>query len=79
MVECKASKTFHPYMAGPLRSLRRSMGDQAPVRLSVAHRESTTAAPTRAPAPAVEALDVRAFVDDRNRASGRSPKAARRR
>jgi predicted AAA+ superfamily ATPase len=79
MVECKASKTVHPFMAGPLTSLRRSMGDRAPVRSSVVHRESPSSPPTRALAPAVEALDVRAFVDDLNRGSGRSPKAARRR
>src|ERR1019366_8449740 len=79
MVECKASKTVHPAMAGPLASLRRSMGDGAPVRSSVVHRESPTAPLTRALAPAVEALDVRAFVSDLNRGSGRSPKAAWRR
>jgi hypothetical protein len=79
MVECKASKTVHPSMAGPLGSLRRAMGDRAPVRSSVVHRESPSSPPTRALAPAVEALDVRAFVDDLNRGSGRSPKAARRR
>ena len=79
MVECKASKTVHPAMAGPLASLRRSMGDGALVRSSVVHRESPTAPLTRALAPAVEALDVRAFVNDLNRGSGRSPKAAWRR
>ena len=79
MVECKASKTVHPAMAGPLASLRRSMGDGAPVRSSVVHRESPTAPLTRALAPAIEALDVRAFVNDLNRGSGRSPKAAWRR
>jgi predicted AAA+ superfamily ATPase len=79
MVECKASKTVHPSMAGPLASLRRSMSDRAPVRLSVVHRASTTAPPTRALAPGVEALDVRAFVDDLNARPGRSRKAAVRR
>ena len=74
MVECKASKTVYPSMAGPLASLRRSMGDRAQVRSSVVHRESTTAPPTRALAPAVEALDVRAFVDDLNRGSPRKAK-----
>ncbi len=63
MVECKASKTVQPSMAGPLASLRRSMGDQASVRLSVVHRPSTTAPPVRALAPGIEALDVPAFVD----------------
>ena len=79
MVECRASKTVHPSIAGPLASLHRSMGEGAPVRSSVVHRESTSAPPTRALAPAVEALNVRAFVNDLNRGSGRSPKAARRR
>lgn len=64
MVECKAAKTVQPFMAGPLGALRRSIGDQAPVRLSVVHRASTTAPPARALAPGIEALDVRAFVDD---------------
>ncbi len=62
MVECKASKTVQPAMAGPLGSLRRSMGDRTPVRLSVVHRPSTTAVPSRALAPGIEALDVRTFV-----------------
>ena len=82
MVECKASKTVHPSMAGPLGSLRRSIGDRgagSPVRLSVVHRASTSAPPTRALAPGIEALDVRAFVADLNDRSGRSPKAGARR
>jgi hypothetical protein len=66
MVECKASRTVQPSMAGPLASLRRAMGDPAPVRVSVVHRTSTTAPLTRALAPGIEALDVRAFVDDLN-------------
>ena len=75
MVECKASKTVHPSMATQLGSLRRSMGEQASVRLSVVHRESTTAPPTRSLAPGIEALSVRTFVDDLNRRPGRSPKS----
>ena len=63
-VECKAARTVHPSMAGPLQVLRRSMGNQTPVRSSVVHRPSTTAPPTRALAPGVEALDLRAFVRD---------------
>ena len=66
MVECKASKTIQPSMAGPLASLRRSMGDQAPVRLSVVHRGSTAGPLARALAPEIEAMDVRAFVDEVN-------------
>jgi predicted AAA+ superfamily ATPase len=71
MVECKASKTVHPAMAGPLGSLRRSMDEQASVRLSLVHRVSSTAPLTRALAPGVEALDLRAFVEDLNRPPGR--------
>ena len=63
MVECKASQTVQPAMAGPLVSLRRSMGEHGPVRMTVVHRASTTAPPSRGVAPGVEALDVRAFVD----------------
>jgi uncharacterized protein len=62
MVECKASKTVRPAMAGPMESLRRAMGERAPVRMSVVHRASTTGPSSRGVAPGVEALDVRAFV-----------------
>jgi len=75
MVECKASRTLQPSMAGPLGSLRRAIGDRAPVRLSVVHRPSTTAHPSRALAPGIEALDVHTFVDELNGRSGRSPHA----
>jgi predicted AAA+ superfamily ATPase len=78
MVECKASKTVRPAMAGPMESLRRSMGEHEPVQMTVVHRASTTARPSRAVAPGVEALDVRAFVDTlgakpRRRGSSPSP------
>jgi hypothetical protein len=63
MVECKASKTVHPRMSGPLASLRRAMSGPRSVRLTVVHRTSTTAPPSRALAPGVDALDVRRFVD----------------
>jgi hypothetical protein len=66
MVECKASKTVHPDMAGPLVSLHRSIGHPTPVRLSVVHRPSTTAPPTRALAPGIDALDVPSFVRELN-------------
>ena len=62
MAECKASKTVQPAMAGPLASLRRSIGGHGQVRMTVVHRASATAAPSRGVAPGVEALDVRAFV-----------------
>jgi hypothetical protein len=63
MVECKASKTVHPAMAAPLGSLRRSMGERGAPRMSVVHRPSSTAPPSHALSPGVEALDLRAFVD----------------
>jgi len=78
-VECKASKTVHPSMAGPLASLRRSMGKQARARSSIVHRTSTASPLTRALAPGIEALDVRAFVKDLNAQSGgaRRPRTAK--
>jgi predicted AAA+ superfamily ATPase len=66
MVECKASKTVQPTMAGPLAALRRSMGDGEAVRSSVVHRASTSAPPMRVLSPGVEALDVEAFVKELN-------------
>jgi len=71
MVECKASKTVRPAMAGPLESLRRSIGGHGQVRMTVVHRASTTAPPSRGVAPGVEALDVRAFVGDLSRKPAR--------
>jgi uncharacterized protein len=62
MVECKASKTVHPEMAKPLRALRQSIKEGLPVRQTVVHRASSSAGPSRAVAPGVEALDVPAFV-----------------
>ena len=79
MVECKASRTVQPSMAGPLASLGRAIGTVSPVRMSVVHRTSTTAPKTRALAPGVEALDVRAFVDDLNARPARSTKPQTRR
>ncbi len=73
LVECKASKTVQPAMAGPLASLRRSVGKRTPVRMTVVHRASSTAPPTCALAPGIEALDLRAFVDALNGGTGRAP------
>jgi uncharacterized protein len=77
MVECKASKTVHPSMAGPLGSLRRVMGEQAAVRMSVVHRTSKTAPPSRALAPGIEAVDVPAFVTDLNARPARRKRSVR--
>jgi predicted AAA+ superfamily ATPase len=63
MVECKASRTVHPSMAGPMLSLRKSVDARTPARLSVVHRVSTSGPSTRAVAPGVEALDVRGFSE----------------
>jgi predicted AAA+ superfamily ATPase len=80
MVECKASKTVQPSMAGPLGSLRKAIGhpaDRMLVRSSVVHRASSTAPPTRALSPGIEALDVRAFVADLNSGSKPAPRTRR--
>ncbi len=78
MVECKASKTVQPAMARPLQSLRRSMGDRVPIRAAVVHQKPTTAPPTRALAPGIEALDLEAFVDALGGKSGQPRKTERR-
>jgi hypothetical protein len=62
MVECKASRTVQPAMAGPMESLRRSMGERPPGRISVVHRASSSAPATSALAPGIEALVVADFV-----------------
>jgi uncharacterized protein len=74
MLECKASKTVHPAMAGPLGSLRRSIGAKAQVRMTVVHLPSTSAPPSRALAPGVDALDIRQFATALNDAARRSRK-----
>ena len=63
MVECKASKTPLPAMAGPMQSLRRAMGNRPPTRVSIIHRKSASSPPTTGLTPGIEALDVQAFVD----------------
>ena len=62
MVECKASRTVLPAMAGPMESLRRAMGDRPPGRVTVVHRASSSAPATNALAPGIEALVVADFV-----------------
>ena len=82
MVECKASKTVRPDMAGPLRTLSRAIGDQTPVRLTVVHRASSSAPPIRALASGTEALPLPAFVtalnDARRQPRKYKPRRARR-
>ncbi len=85
LVECKASRTVLPPMAGPLRALGHAMAAVHP-RLLVVHRASPSAPPTRALAPGVEALDVSSFVEElaalhphsSRKASSGSKRAARR-
>jgi predicted AAA+ superfamily ATPase len=60
LVECKASKTVYPRMAGPLVSLHRAA---ASARCILVHRRPQAGTVTRAIAPGVEALDERQFVD----------------
>jgi predicted AAA+ superfamily ATPase len=62
MVECKASRTVLPPMAGPLKSLRRVIPGRTAVRMSVIHQPSPSAPATHALAPDIEALDVPSFV-----------------
>jgi predicted AAA+ superfamily ATPase len=64
MVECKASKTVQPAMAGPLQSLRRAMGKHEPVRAAIIHPKAASPGPMRTVAPQVEALDVQEFLDE---------------
>ena len=66
MVECKASKTVQPAMAGPLQSLRRAMGKREPVRAAIIHPKAASPGPMRTVAPQVEALDVQEFLDELN-------------
>lgn len=63
MVECKASKTVQPAMAGPLQSLRRAMGKHEPVRAAIIHLKPASPAPIRTVAPQVEAFDVQEFLN----------------
>ncbi len=61
MVECKASKTVHPGMAGPMNSLRSAMGGNARVQRTVVHQVSRSAPKSKVLAPGVEALDINQF------------------
>jgi len=67
MIECKASKTVQPAMARPLASLRRAVAAPQKVRMTVVHREARSEPPMRTVAPGIEALGVRAFVDELTR------------
>ena len=60
MVECKASKTVLPSMAGPIESLRRSIGK--PVRAAIVHQKAKDPLPTRSLAPGIEALDLKQLL-----------------
>lgn len=77
MVECKASKTVQPAMSRPLGALGQAMGGRGPVRSTVVHQVSTTALPSRVLSPGVEALDVRAFMNELAGPTQRVSKAPR--
>lgn len=62
MVECKASKTVIPSMARPIESLRQAMGRNTPDRITIVHRATKTAFPSRALARGIEALDAPDFA-----------------
>jgi predicted AAA+ superfamily ATPase len=62
MVEGKASKTVTPAMARPIESLRRAMGRKIPSRVTIVHRATPSAPPTRSLSRGVEALDVHDFA-----------------
>jgi predicted AAA+ superfamily ATPase len=65
-VECKASKTVHTRMAGPLTSLSRSTHGAVSPRCVIVHRRAKTAPSIRTVAPGVEALDEHQFVEELN-------------
>jgi predicted AAA+ superfamily ATPase len=65
-VEAKASKTVRPAMAGPLLSLKKSLGERGE-RLTLVHRRSTAEVATSAIAQGVEAIDLVQFVAELNR------------
>lgn len=66
LVECKASHTVTPAMAGPLRRLGEAFARQRPggpaVNMVVVHRKPRSAPATRALAPGVQALPWQDFV-----------------
>ncbi|MDX2150000.1 MAG: ATP-binding protein [Bryobacteraceae bacterium] len=62
MIECKASKTIQPSMAGPLQALRRAMGNRTSVRAAIVHPKTATPPAIRSVAPGVQALDVNALL-----------------
>jgi len=73
MVECKASKTPMPAMAGPLESLRRAMSAHPPARVSIVHRRAQNAPASTGLVPGIEAITIAAFVDA---LAGRKKRAA---
>jgi predicted AAA+ superfamily ATPase len=65
LIECKASRTVFPKMAGPLLSLRRAM-KKPPARMLVVYRHSPRAVETTALTPGVEALTAEQLVEELN-------------
>src|SRR5882724_417789 len=68
-VECKASKTVHTGMAGPLTSLNRSTHGALSPRCIIVHRRARTSPSIRTVAPGIEALDEYQFVEALNSSS----------
>jgi hypothetical protein len=62
LLELKATRTPRPDMAKPLLSLGRALGSRRGVKLLV-HRRATSAPPTTALSPGVEAVDDRQLVE----------------
>ena len=63
LIEAKAGKTVHPWMAAPLLSLQRALGKKSR-RLIVVHRKTLRSPVTSAIARDVDALDVEHFVKE---------------
>src|SRR5712672_869569 len=54
-VECKATRTVHPEMAGPLISLSRATGARRPTHCAIVHRRAKTGPSMRAVSPGIDA------------------------
>ena len=61
MVECKASKTVYPQMAGPMLALKKAL-KTPPEKLWVVHRKAAGGRQTEAIAPGASAIPVEDFV-----------------
>jgi predicted AAA+ superfamily ATPase len=66
LVECKASRTITPAMAGPMQRLANAMKEKhprnAPAQMTVVHQEPRHRVPTQAVAPGVKAMLWQEFL-----------------